>query len=122
MKGTQIQLDLQDLSEDEADEDEWAAADAESLRSVRIGDVGEGWEEALSTTRAVHGGSELSLPGLDRSARPSPLSDNAPITPKSEVDEPGSAPETAKSGKSTWRERTDNKRGTVVREGDLGDG
>lgn len=153
MKGVQVQLDLQDLSEDEADEDEWAAGDADVLRrglqDVHIGDVGEGWDDVGGTARATDAGvraharhpavsfhlalwpmtaadasqsSDESLPLLDRSKRPSPSMEALPITPNFEPDDSVPSTVTPKSGKATWKERHDDTRGTIVREGDLGDG
>jgi hypothetical protein len=57
---------------------------------------------------------------LERCSQPTPPPiESAPQTPTSESAELRTS---GSSGKSTWKERNDPKRGTIVKEGDIGDG
>ena len=65
--------------------------------------------------------SATSLPVLDSSSIGTPPSSSSPKTPNSDVFDLRSTKSNT-SLKSTWKERHDLGRGTVVKEGDLGDG
>jgi serine/threonine-protein kinase 24/25/MST4 len=63
----------------------------------------------------------MSLPMLERSDQVTPSLGSSPQTPNSDDLEMSSATASPASGKSTWRERQ-NTRGTIMKEGDIGDG
>jgi serine/threonine-protein kinase 24/25/MST4 len=62
----------------------------------------------------------MSLPMLDGSDQRTASLGSSPETPSGSV-ESGSPTASPASGKSTWRERQ-NTRGTIMKEGDIGDG
>ncbi|KAK8844573.1 hypothetical protein IAR55_006420 [Kwoniella newhampshirensis] len=111
MKGVPVQLDLEQMDEDE----EWDLQADGGWGSVRER------EELLRA--ATINGSELSLPMLERSSpNPTPPLSSSPQTPSSDMMHLKSSTSSNVSGKSTWKERQDKTRGTLVKEGDLGDG
>ncbi|WWD06048.1 hypothetical protein V865_004133 [Kwoniella europaea PYCC6329] len=116
VKGVPVSLDLEDLEDD----NEWDYQDED-------GD-GDGWEgtvrEREDLLRAsTLNGSDLSLPMLERSSpNPTPSLGSSPQTPHSDVMDLKSSSGSGTSGKSTWKERHNKDGGTVVKEGDLGDG
>jgi len=66
--------------------------------------------------------SAISLPMLDpSSSQATPPLGSSPRTPTSDIPDVRSAGSSS-PGQSTWKERHDQGRGTVVKEGDVGDG
>lgn len=114
-----VELDLEDMSDDE----EWELKDQE----VVVGDdEGEGWGGTrVRTSHVMSGstlsGSDISLPQLERSQMETPSLGSSPQTPTSEMSELRTSTGSGTSGKSTWKQRHDQK-GTIVKEGDVGDG
>ncbi|WWD22878.1 hypothetical protein CI109_107373 [Kwoniella shandongensis] len=113
MKGVPIQLDLDQMDED--DEESWDLQEDGGWGTVR--------EREDLLRAATLNGSDLSLPVLERSSpNLTPTLSSSPQTPSSEVLDLKSSSNSNASGKSTWKERQDKSKGTLVREGDLGDG
>ncbi|WVF66496.1 hypothetical protein IAT40_001236 [Kwoniella sp. CBS 6097] len=114
IKGVAVHLDMDDM--DDTDEDgEWDLPEDENWGTVRERD------NLLRATTL--NGSDLSLPGLERSSpNPTPSMGSSPQTPHLETVNLKSSSGSNTSGKSTWKERQDQSRGTIVKEGDLGDG
>ncbi|KAE8540535.1 hypothetical protein D1P53_003484 [Cryptococcus gattii VGV] len=147
-RGVPVNLNLEDMDkgfEDEDDEeDDWNVKLAEVEKWD--GSVKENAGDLLLEGKLA--GSEMSLPVFERQSNrrntPRPLGvsasnmdpgekrerirgDDEPKTPTSTSLSPSqrslqSSRESASSGKSTWKERNDKVRGTVVKEGDVGDG
>ncbi|ORY22135.1 kinase-like domain-containing protein [Naematelia encephala] len=107
VRGTQVQLDLEDFDE----EDEWNTEnDRAEWGTTRV------LAESLMEDEMLNA-SEISLPLLERSLHiDTPEPDTTPQTPPSE-----DLRSSTGSVRSTWKQRND-ARGTVVREGDVGDG
>ncbi|RSH89583.1 hypothetical protein EHS25_002134 [Saitozyma podzolica] len=116
VRGAQIQLDLAALSDEEDDGFDFDDDADDDERAPWASSVGVGSVLAGETLNA----SEISLPMLERCSQitPPPI-ESAPQTPTSESAELRTS---GSSGKSTWKERNDPKRGTIVKEGDIGDG
>lgn len=110
MKGVPVELDLETMEED----DEW---DLEDEHAARLGTTRIAIMEAPTLN-----GSQVSLPTLERpSPNPTPSLGSSPQTPQSEyLDLKASG--SSGGGKSTWKERHDQGRGTILKEGDVGDG
>ncbi|WWC57774.1 uncharacterized protein I303_100309 [Kwoniella dejecticola CBS 10117] len=114
IKGVPVNLDLGDM-----DDDEWDYQDEEEEDGT-WGTVREREELLRASTL---NGSDLSLPMLERSSpNPTPSIGSSPQTPHSEILDLRSSTGSGTSGKSTWKQRHDQDTGTVVKEGDLGDG
>ncbi|WRT63383.1 uncharacterized protein IL334_000288 [Kwoniella shivajii] len=119
IKGVPVELDLENLQEDEWDYDDEDENKIEQVEST-WGTVRERDDIMKASTL---NGSEVSLPMLDRSSpNPTPSTGSSPQTPYSDVLDLKSSSGSGTSGKSTWKQRHDKDRGTVIREGDLGDG
>ncbi|WVR03239.1 hypothetical protein IAU60_000230 [Kwoniella sp. DSM 27419] len=111
VKGVPVQLDLQDMEED----DGWDLPEEGTWGTVRERD------DVLTATTL--NASDISLPVLERSSQnPSPSLGSSPQTPHSDDTELKSSSGSNTPGKSTWKQRQDRSRGTIVKEGDLGDG
>ncbi|ORX34920.1 kinase-like domain-containing protein [Kockovaella imperatae] len=107
VRGAPVELDLTSMSDDD---DEWDLAE------------GSGTARVKGTVRAnSRATSEVSLPGLDASSQTHSV-DSLPITPGSSDSEDASSTKSGTPGKSTWRQRNDRERGTVMRMDDVGDG
>ncbi|WVQ64600.1 uncharacterized protein L199_002767 [Kwoniella botswanensis] len=116
VKGVPVSLDLEDLE----DNDEWDYQDEDGEGDDWEGTVRE--REDLLRASTLNG-SDLSLPMLERSSpNPTPSIGSSPQTPHSDVMDLKSSSGSGTSGKSTWKERHNKDGGTVVKEGDLGDG
>ncbi|EIW73407.1 STE/STE20/YSK protein kinase [Tremella mesenterica] len=105
VRGVPVTLDLAEM-----EDDEWDLNEEDEFDQAR----------SILEAATLHG-SNLSLPSLERSSSNATASfGTSPQTPNSEtVDLKSSG---GSSGRSTWRERHDQGRGTVVKEGDVGDG
>lgn len=119
VRGVPVELDLEDMS----DEEEWDLKDQEVMIGV---EEGEGWGTTRIRTSHVMSastlnGSDVSLPPLERSPMETPSLGSSPQTPTSEMAELRTSTGSGTSGKSTWKQRHD-QRGTIVKEGDVGDG
>ncbi|WWC67143.1 uncharacterized protein I206_101050 [Kwoniella pini CBS 10737] len=113
IKGVAVNLDLEDMQDDE-----WDYQNEE-----QDGTWGTVRERAELLRASTLNGSDLSLPALEKSSpNPTPSIGSSPQTPHSEVMDLRSSSGSGTSGKSTWKQRHDQERGTVVKEGDLGDG
>lgn len=146
--GVPVNLNLEDMDkgfeDEDEEEDDWNVKVAEI--ETWDGMVKENGGDLLAEGKSA--GSEMSLPGFERQPNrrntPRPLGvsasnmdsgekgerirgDDEPKTPTFTSSSPSqrslqSSRESASSGKSTWKERNDKVRGTVVKEGDVGDG
>ncbi|KIR62602.1 STE/STE20/YSK protein kinase [Cryptococcus bacillisporus CA1873] len=146
--GVPVNLNLEDMDkgfeDEDEEEDDWNVKVAEV--ETWDGSVKENAGDLLVEGKLA--GSEMSLPVFERQSNrrntPRPLGisasnmdpgekgerirgDDEPKTPTSTSLSPSqrslqSSRESASSGKSTWKERNDKVRGTVVKEGDVGDG
>ena len=125
MKGAPIELDLAELS----DNDEWEMDSGSGTARVRGKGHMQGGHNVspgssagqiklISRTQA----SEVSLPLLDSSSMNSPSLESAPRTPNGSDSEDANSSQGGTPGKSTWRQRNDKERGTVVKRDDVGDG
>ncbi|KAK4685170.1 serine/threonine-protein kinase 24/25/MST4, partial [Tremellales sp. Uapishka_1] len=104
VRGGQIQLDLADMDSDEEEDEETGA---------------EWWGTQRSVGLPRINASEISLPLLESSVTETPPMSSSPQTPGLDM---SSLRSSGGSGKSTWKARHDEGRGTVVREADVGDG
>lgn len=119
VRGMPVQLDLAEM-----EEEEWAFEEEERGEIVvhcRVVDrsrfnVSPGIENRL-TDQA----SEISLPILERSPLDTPPLGSSPQTPTSDMMDLKSSKSQA-SLKSTWKQRHNQGQGTIVKQGDLGDG
>lgn len=146
--GVPVNLNLADMDngfeDEDEEEDDWNVKVAEV--KTWDGSVKENAGDLLVKGKLA--GSEMFLPVFERQSnrrntpRPFGISasnmdpgekrerirgDDEPKTPTSTSLSPSqrssqSSRESASSGKSTWKERNDKVRGTVVKEGDVGDG
>lgn len=119
VRGVPVELDLDDMSDDE----EWEFKDQEVI--VGDGQDGEGWgttkiRNSVMAEQSLNG-SDVSLPQLARSPVETPSLGSSPQTPTSELADLKSSTGSGTSGKSTWKQRHD-QRGTIVKAGDVGDG
>ncbi|WWC85497.1 uncharacterized protein L201_000361 [Kwoniella dendrophila CBS 6074] len=120
IKGVPVNLDLEDLDDDDDEWDYGQDGEEEDDEGTWQGTVRERDDLLRASTL---NGSDLSLPMLERSSpNPTPSIGSSPQTPHSEVMDLKSSSGSGTSGKSTWKERQNREQGTVVREGDLGDG
>ncbi|WVQ85148.1 hypothetical protein IAT38_007313 [Cryptococcus sp. DSM 104549] len=120
-RGVPVLLNLEEMEDEDWDlEAEGAGGTWDG--TVRENGTGAGAGEHLLMATTLNA-SEISLPMLERTpSRPTPQS-SSPTTPTSQAAaELHSSTGSTSSGKSTWKQRNDRARGTVVKEGDVGDG
>lgn len=148
-RGIPVNLNLEDMDEGFEDEDGHGSEDAWDAKVAEMemwdGTVKENAGDLL--VAGTSAGSEMSLPMFEkqpnkRNSTPPPGAsasktdpreegereqEDEPKTPTSASPSPSqrslqSSSGSASSGKSTWKQRNDKVRGTVVKEGDVGDG
>ncbi|KAI9634328.1 kinase-like domain-containing protein [Dioszegia hungarica] len=102
MKGMKVNLDLAGLEIGDSDEE------------------GEGEWEHGRRVQLISQSSEISLPLLEPSSYATPGSSGSPQTPQTDMDIPDEP--YSPGGKSTWKERHNEGRGTILKQGDIGDG
>lgn len=148
-RGIPVNLNLEDMDEGFEDEDGDGSEDAWDAKVAEMemwnGTVKENARDLLVVGTSA--GPEMSLPMFEkqpniRNSTPPPgastsntdpieegerKEEDEPKTPTSASPSPSqrslqSSSGSASSGKSTWKQRNDKVRGTVVKEGDIGDG
>ena len=127
IKGVPLQLDLAQMEDDEWDLEEEEAEDEneEWAPTRRHGSVLDATTINVSVAWDLHAdeqSSQMSLPMLERSSHATPPLGSSPQTPTSDILDFKTVGSSSASGKSTWKQRHDQARGMLVKEGDLGDG